>query len=224
MNKIKTSLSNIDLSISEEFESQGRVVNTCTYCADNTANQRDHIVPCSWAGRRDYRDEWVWSCSDCNLRLSDSAVFSVEERAEFVLNSLLNSTKVKSILNTPNWSDAEISALDKGLAGKVRSSINEREHYKSRIKKLQEVANVYDMLSVVTSDRVKRAVIYDYAHTRGLKRDVVKRISDKHSISFDEAMEIIDDKDCVKYWVALKCFYGFDYSISNHKLRMKVSA
>lgn len=219
----KDTLSSVDFSVGENHFKQGRTTCICTYCGDNTANDRDHLTPASWLGKRDYNDEWVLSCRDCNLRLGDAPVFTVEERAEYVLNSIMRSRHCTNLIKTPNWSDDELIELDYSLREKVKASIEQSKLLKLRIKRLQEVADVYILHSQVTDERTARAIIYEFAHTRGRRSFVVSQLSCKYGLSEDKVIEIINSDDFSKFWIAMKCFYGFDYSISNHKLRTRIA-
>lgn len=66
-------------------------MNTCEYCGD-PADSKDHLYPSTWTGRRPGAMEgggpWVWACRDCNVRLSDVGLHTVEERTAYVKDKL----------------------------------------------------------------------------------------------------------------------------------------
>lgn len=92
------------------------MIRRCIYCGD-PATDRDHVIPVAWkAAPRHYDCHTVPSCADCNQKiLRDRLIFTVEERAEFVLKEL--SKRLAKVLD--GWSGEGLSPEVADLAIRV---------------------------------------------------------------------------------------------------------
>lgn len=91
-------------------------MNRCEYCGD-PADSKDHLYPRAWTGARagalEGRGPWVWACRDCNNRLSDIGLYTVDERTAWVKAAL---RKKHAKLLALGWPDGhDFDELGPGL-------------------------------------------------------------------------------------------------------------
>lgn len=114
----------------------------CVYCGDQ-ASQRDHVVPHSVTNSREDKYDFdhtkvVPACKECNAALYNRPLFTVAERAQWLL------VRLKKKLNqTPTWDKTELNELGKTLRSFVVSQQIKRENLEKRISHLEQVSKLY---------------------------------------------------------------------------------
>lgn len=90
---------------------------TCVYCGSD-AQHRDHLVPKPWTGQTARRMvPTVPACRDCNVRINDTPVFTIAQRAEIAALSLRRKWGKK--LNIADRTGNELNEY----AGRIRQGI-----------------------------------------------------------------------------------------------------
>lgn len=112
---------------------------TCVYCAD-PGDTLDHCPPISsaylWDSQPpDLRPDHilVLSCTDCNNRLGSKQLYTLEERAAYLLTTLTALYERKSSL----WSEAELSELSPGFRRAIQAKQTQLIGLHTRIRALQ---------------------------------------------------------------------------------------
>lgn len=107
----------------------------CVYCGDYY-QCRDHIVPVAWESvYRTYRPgDTVPCCSECNSYLGDRPIFTLEDRAHYLVDAYI--TKRRDILSYPLWTEAEIEALGYSLREPIRRTMYLKDLYRLKLSNL----------------------------------------------------------------------------------------
>lgn len=128
----------------------------CVYCGNTTDITRDHVIPVSWESeKRSYKKgDTIKSCRECNSHLGDKLIFSVPDRAAYLLSTY--SKKYSKLLKTEDYTDEELSEMDFNLKSMIRSNMNQKEFVKTRMQNLSIisccVSNKFEVKSVSEQD------------------------------------------------------------------------
>lgn len=116
----------------------------CSYCGTNFSIVRDHVIPNSYlrSNYRKFEGDWIiLSCRECNGILSDRLLFSVPERAAFILKRI--EVKYKKIIKFPDWTEWEFEDVAENLANSIRATMDHKAELLDRISHLNLVSG-YD--------------------------------------------------------------------------------
>jgi len=103
----------------------------CTYCGE-PATENDHLLPLPWTGKAARRStKKVPACRECNGRLSDLFLPTVEERAAHLFQVLAEEHLDE--LGKPDWSPRELEALGDRLRQAVITRQADRTILRSRL-------------------------------------------------------------------------------------------
>ena len=83
----------------------------CSYCGFSEGIERDHVVPSSYLReKRKFEGDWtVPACGECNNTLGASIVFTVPERAAFILEKY--ERKYHDLIKSRIWENEELEEL-----------------------------------------------------------------------------------------------------------------
>jgi hypothetical protein len=113
----------------------------CFYCGDKWL-ELDHCPPLSWCEAKEHK--WfkerkigfylVNSCSDCNRMLSNRALFTLQERAEFIRIRLERKTE-KIVI----WSNDEIKEMSERFQKTIKARQQMQNTLLDRLRYSQEM-------------------------------------------------------------------------------------
>lgn len=120
----------------------------CFYCGDTSSITRDHVIPISTVGARNYdaRDV-VPCCSECNSLLGNKSITTVEDRASYLAERLAK--RYKSVLASEAFSEDELEGLGANLKSLISANMNYKSYVGYRISHCFKVAcSLYEPESV----------------------------------------------------------------------------
>ena len=110
----------------------------CTYCSIE-ADTLDHVIPRSYSYNQSYAKKYVVpACKQCNSTLSDKCHLTIADRAAYLLRRYKQ--KHKKEMNSPLWTEEEISELGYNLQSEVRAAQYNRELWAIRMEHLQLIS------------------------------------------------------------------------------------
>lgn len=115
---------------------------TCTYCREH-ADCYDHTIPIAY--RHNTRNGFenktysVPSCTECNTTLGAAPLFTIRERAEYILKKYL--CKHKKIINYVDWCDEELEEMSAEFNRTIRATMKMKDVIKDRILWLKGMAS-----------------------------------------------------------------------------------
>lgn len=122
-----------------------RDIYTCAYCGD-LAVARDHVVSQAYRKAMGMPNNFsknytVPSCKECNSTLRDLELFTIGERAEYLLGKYTE--KYKKLLNAPKWSEEELSSMGENMRAFVKYKAAESDYFRLRIENLKEASGMH---------------------------------------------------------------------------------
>ena len=114
-----------------------RDIRPCWYCGV-PSDTIDHVPP---TRIRDFLTERkitkypfieLWACRECNCLLGSRPIWDVHRRKAFVKKALAK--KYRRFLEVPDWTDAELSRLGRGLLPYVLQGLALQEHVRKRLR------------------------------------------------------------------------------------------
>lgn len=105
----------------------------CFYCGA-PGKHRDHVDPVSRTGKdRNFTtDEWVWSCIECNLVLTNNVFYTVEDRIAHLITNYQSKADTLAA-----WEEDEIVEMGRGLVDAIREQMYIRGGYETRVRYLK---------------------------------------------------------------------------------------
>lgn len=125
------------LKEADEFVRMLPTESYCAYCGDH-ATQWDHVVPQTFltvSETRTFTSGVVPCCQQCNGHLSNMVFESLDERLDYV--GWRVKRKHKKIIESPDWSDAEIKELGPGLRRSVKNMADQKRLVANRLRYLE---------------------------------------------------------------------------------------
>lgn len=108
---------------------------TCIYCG-LFAEEKDHIPPLYWIRECSEADcVLVWACKECNHTLRNQLLYTIEERCKFLYKKYKR--KYAKILKIPNWSNKELSDIDKSFQLYILDGLTKKRATQERLKYLR---------------------------------------------------------------------------------------
>lgn len=218
----------------EEYSGEPRKrIDRCFYCGDDSLElHRDHVKPVSYQSPARYYDErdTVPCCSECNVLLGDYPAFTLEERAETLVDKL--STKYRKVLKT-NWTRSELDGSDihGNLRSKIASNINVKEWVEGRLEKLAKVSiSMYDKREVshlrgltTRSKVVVYHMLVDFLRGEGTIKDYVSYWAEYLEVPQKDVEKVINEKSHFDVAVTIKIDRGWPLDLTLRELRRIIS-
>lgn len=118
----------------------------CAYCGD-VADTRDHVIPCSYLrpdceGSHHYRaSDWlVPACRECNVTLGARLLFTVPDRAAFLLARFR--AKWRKLLASPDWTPEELDETEGFFRKQLESLAAQKLLARHRLEHLELIASM----------------------------------------------------------------------------------
>jgi len=114
----------------------------CTYCGEH-ADCYDHTIPVAYRhntrNNSENRTYAVPSCTECNTTLGAAPLFTIRERAEYVLKKYM--CKHKKILNFVDWCDEELEEMSEDFNRTIKATMRMKAVIEGRILWLKGMAS-----------------------------------------------------------------------------------
>jgi hypothetical protein len=119
----------------------------CVYCGD-WFQCRDHYIPRDWSGyHRSYAaGDVVPCCIECNILISNRAIFNVLDRAKYLISAY--ERKASKWLRIPPWSEKELGDMGYNMRNKIRIALMLRSVYAAKLLNLDLTAQGYDAIPI----------------------------------------------------------------------------
>lgn len=215
--------------LEDHTKEDSKKIDCCFYCGDTALElTRDHVRPVSYnSPARHYNPkDVVPCCSECNTLLGNYPAFTVEERAEVLIEKI--SKKYKKVLAC-SWTQEELDQGDFGryMRSKIQANVNMKSWVVNRLENLSKTAvSMYDrreishLRGLTTRSKVMvYHMLTEFLRGEGSHKDFVARWSDMLDVPKKEIESILSEKAHTDVAITIKLDRGWPVDYSVKKLR-----